>query len=185
MRSKQLSSEPGCSAQTQPAYRVGSSCWAPSPGGCAASVGCPTGGPAPARSSTRWRRDWGKEGQGRVRVVACGQAPALVPVSIPCFLPAECGALNPGDRLLKSLAPTPRSGRYPSLGFPIRTGLFCSSWERGSGCRLLRGGVWGTASRAQGTAIWSLAAGGARVTRTGPDCGTLGRGQWPARGGSA
>lgn len=76
------------------------------------------------------------------------------------------------SRPLKSLALKPRSGRYPSLGFPIRTGLFCSSWEGGSGCRLLRGGVWGTANRAQGTAIWSLAAGGARVTGTGPAWGT-------------
>lgn len=30
-------------------------------------------------------------------MVACGQAPAPVPVSIPCFLPAECGALNSGE----------------------------------------------------------------------------------------
>lgn len=94
---KQLSSEPGCGAQTQSASRAGSNCWAPSPGGCAASVGCPTGGPVPAPPSTRWRRGGGKKGQGRVRVVACRQAPARIPVSIPRFLPAECGALSPGE----------------------------------------------------------------------------------------
>lgn len=39
----------------------------------------------------------GRSSQGRVRVVACGQGPTRFPVYDPCFLPAECRALSPGE----------------------------------------------------------------------------------------
>lgn len=76
---------------------------------------------------------WGKEGQVKGE---CGWSPAgRVRLASLCTTPASylrnAGRSVRASRPLMSLAPTPRSGPDPSLGFPFSTGLFCSSWEGG------------------------------------------------------
>lgn len=66
----------------------------------------------------------------------CGWSPAgRLRLASLCTTPASylrnAGRSVRASQPLKSLASTPRSGRDPSLGFLISTGLFCSSWEGG------------------------------------------------------
>lgn len=125
---------------------------------------CPVGGPAPAPPSKGWGRKVKRE---------CGRSPAS-------YL-RKAGRAH--SRPLKSRA------RSPAVPPQSQRRLSDQCWALqqqlgGSDCRLLRGGDWGPASRAQGAAIWSLAAGGARVLETGPACRTRGQGQRPAGGSS-
>lgn len=128
---------------------------------------CPVGGPAPAPPS----KGWGRKVMGE-----CGRSPAS-------YL-RKAGRSVQASRLLKSRA---RSPAVPPQSQRRLSADQCWALQQqlgGSDCRLLRGGVWGPASRAQGAAIWSLAAGGARVLETGPACKTRGQGQRPAGGRS-
>lgn len=74
--------------------------------------------PSPALNGLEEGR--GKEGQGRVQVVACGQARARTPVYVPCFLPAECGALSPGEPTseVRRSDTAVRPGSQPRLSDP-------------------------------------------------------------------
>lgn len=98
-----------------------------------------------------------------------------------------CGMRGAQSRPADFSSPALRHTVVPPRSPPRLSGLGWALQQQlgGSDCRLLRGGVGGLASRAQGAAIWSPAAGGARGLGTGPACGTRGQGQRPARGSSA
>lgn len=121
-----------------------------------------------------------EEGWGERKVKGeCGRTRARVPVLSSVSYLQKAGRSVPASRLLKSRA---RSPAVPPQSQP-RLSDQCRALQQqlgGSDCRLLRGGLWGPASRAQEAAIWSLAAGGARVLDTGPACWTRGQGQRPA-----
>lgn len=126
----------------------------------------------------------GVKSQARMRVVACRKARARVPVRIPTSYLRNAGRSVPASRILKSRARSPWSRPNPNQGSLLCAGLLSSSWEGATtGC--CRAASGGPASRAQGAAIWSLAAGGARVLGTGPTFGTRGQGPRPARWSSA
>ncbi|MEJ1276786.1 hypothetical protein NN561_007697 [Cricetulus griseus] len=119
-----------------------------------------------------------------MRVVACRKARARVPVRIPTSYLRNAGRSVPASRILKSRARSPWSRPNPNQGSLLCAGLLSSSWEGATtGC--CRAASGGPASRAQGAAIWSLAAGGARVLGTGPAFGTRGQGPRPAGWSSA
>lgn len=141
---------------------------------------CPLGGPSPAPPSVRWRKGGGRKVKG-----GCGrtQVRTRVPMRSSASYLRKAGRSVRVSRLLKSRA---RSPAVPPQ-FQPRLSDECWALQQqlgGSDCLLLPGGVWGPARREQGAAIWSLAAGGARVLGTGPVCRTRGQGQRPAGGRS-
>lgn len=164
---KQFSSAPGCGARTQTASSAGSRCRAPSPGGYSAALGCPTGGPAPALPFTLWM----KGGGGRKVKGECGWSlecwPWLAsqPRAHPGFLTCGARGARSGGAHLRFVTAVPPQSQ-PKRSVPPGAGRQqLGGRERR---RLLRGSVCGSASPAQGAAIWSLAAGGARVLGTRP-----------------